>query len=56
MIAAVILAAGLSRRMGQAKLLMLLDGRAIVRHAQASAIAPDSAGRTGQRAFCRMRG
>jgi len=32
-IAAVILAAGLSRRMGQAKLLMLLDGRAIVRHA-----------------------
>ena len=33
MIAAVILAAGLSRRMGQAKLLMLLDGRAIVRHA-----------------------
>ena len=30
MIAAVILAAGLSRRMGQAKLLMLLDGRAIV--------------------------
>ena len=33
MIAGVILAAGLSRRMGQAKLLMLLDGRAIVRHA-----------------------
>lgn len=33
MIAAVILAAGLSRRMGQAKLLMLLDGRAIIRHA-----------------------
>jgi molybdenum cofactor cytidylyltransferase len=32
-IAAVVLAAGLSRRMGQAKLLMLLDGRAIVRHA-----------------------
>jgi molybdenum cofactor cytidylyltransferase len=32
-IAAVILAAGFSRRMGQAKLLMLLDGRAIVRHA-----------------------
>lgn len=32
MIAAVVLAAGLSRRMGQAKLLMLLDGRAIVRH------------------------
>ena len=33
MIAAVVLAAGLSRRMGQAKLLMPVAGRAIVRHA-----------------------
>jgi len=32
-IAAVVLAAGLSRRMGQAKLLMPVAGRAIVRHA-----------------------
>jgi molybdenum cofactor cytidylyltransferase len=38
-IAAVILAAGLSRRMGQAKLLMLLDGRAIVRHAVEAVLA-----------------
>ena len=33
MIAAVVLAAGLSRRMGQAKLLLPVGGRAIVRHA-----------------------
>ncbi|HYA49740.1 MAG TPA: nucleotidyltransferase family protein [Streptosporangiaceae bacterium] len=33
MIAGLVLAAGLSRRMGQAKLLLSLDGRAIVRHA-----------------------
>ena len=33
MIAAVVLAAGLSRRMGQAKLLLPVAGRAIVRHA-----------------------
>ncbi|MGH7385003.1 MAG: nucleotidyltransferase family protein [Candidatus Rokuibacteriota bacterium] len=33
MIAGLVLAAGLSRRMGQAKLLMPLGGRAIVRHA-----------------------
>ncbi|MGH7315454.1 MAG: nucleotidyltransferase family protein [Candidatus Rokuibacteriota bacterium] len=33
MIAGVVLAAGLSRRMGQAKLLMPVGGRAIVRHA-----------------------
>jgi len=32
-IAAVVLGAGLSRRMGQAKLLLPVDGRAIVRHA-----------------------
>lgn len=32
MIAAIVLAAGLSRRMGQAKLLMPVRGRAIVRH------------------------
>jgi molybdenum cofactor cytidylyltransferase len=32
-IAAVVLAAGLSRRMGQAKLLLPVDGRPIVRHA-----------------------
>lgn len=33
MIAAVVLAAGSSRRMGQAKLLLPLEGRALVRHA-----------------------
>ena len=33
MIAAVVLAAGLSRRMGEAKLLLPVDGRPIVRHA-----------------------
>ena len=33
MIAAIVLAAGLSRRMGQAKLLLKLGGRAIIRHA-----------------------
>ncbi len=39
MIAAVVLAAGLSRRMGQAKLLLLVDGRAIVRHAVEAVLA-----------------
>ena len=39
MIAAVVLAAGLSRRMGQAKLLMPVDGRAIVRHAVETVLA-----------------
>ena len=39
MIAAVVLAAGLSRRMGQAKLLMPVGGRAIVRHAVESVLA-----------------
>lgn len=39
MIAAVVLAAGLSRRMGQAKLLLLAGGRAIVRHAVEAALA-----------------
>lgn len=39
MIAAVVLAAGLSRRMGQAKLLLPLDGRAIVRHAVEAVLA-----------------
>jgi molybdenum cofactor cytidylyltransferase len=39
MIAAIVLAAGLSRRMGQAKLLMPVDGRAIVRHAVESILA-----------------
>jgi molybdenum cofactor cytidylyltransferase len=38
-IAAVVLAAGLSRRMGQAKLLMPVGGRAIVRHAVESVLA-----------------
>jgi len=38
-IAAVVLAAGLSRRMGQAKLLLPLDGRAIVRHAVEAVLA-----------------
>jgi molybdenum cofactor cytidylyltransferase len=38
-IAGVVLAAGLSRRMGQAKLLMLVDGRAIVRHAVETVLA-----------------
>ncbi|HSE05785.1 MAG TPA: nucleotidyltransferase family protein, partial [Methylomirabilota bacterium] len=39
MIAAVVLAAGLSRRMGQAKLLMPVGGRAIIRHAVESVLA-----------------
>ena len=39
MIAAVILAAGLSRRMGQAKLLMPVGGRAILRHTVESVLA-----------------
>lgn len=39
MIAAVVLAAGLSRRMGQAKLLLPAGGRAIVRHAVEAALA-----------------
>jgi molybdenum cofactor cytidylyltransferase len=39
MIAAVVLAAGLSRRMGQAKLLMKVGGRAIVRYVVESALA-----------------
>lgn len=39
MIAAVVLAAGLSRRMGQAKLLMPVGGRAIVRHAVEAVLA-----------------
>jgi molybdenum cofactor cytidylyltransferase len=38
-IAAIVLAAGLSRRMGQAKLLMPVGGRAIVRHAVESVLA-----------------
>jgi molybdenum cofactor cytidylyltransferase len=38
-IAAVVLAAGLSRRMGQAKLLMPVGGRAIVRHVVESVLA-----------------
>ena len=39
MIAAVVLAAGLSRRMGQAKLLMKVGGRAIVRYVVESVLA-----------------
>ncbi len=39
MIAGLVLAAGLSRRMGQAKLLMPVDGRAIVRHAVETVLA-----------------
>ncbi|MEX2221779.1 MAG: nucleotidyltransferase family protein [Candidatus Rokuibacteriota bacterium] len=39
MIAGIVLAAGLSRRMGQAKLLMPVDGRAIVRHAVEAVLA-----------------
>ena len=39
MIAAVVLAAGLSRRMGQAKLLMKVGGRAIIRYAVESVLA-----------------
>ncbi|HEY7437479.1 MAG TPA: nucleotidyltransferase family protein [Methylomirabilota bacterium] len=39
MIAGVVLAAGLSRRMGRAKMLMPVDGRAIVRHAVESVLA-----------------
>jgi molybdenum cofactor cytidylyltransferase len=38
-IAGVVLAAGLSRRMGRAKMLMPVDGRAIVRHAVESVLA-----------------
>jgi len=38
-IAGLVLAAGLSRRMGQAKLLMPVDGRAIVRHAVETVLA-----------------
>ena len=38
-IAAVVLAAGLSRRMGQAKLLMPVGGRAIVRYVVESVLA-----------------
>jgi len=38
MIVALVLAAGLSRRMGQAKLLMPVDGRAIIRHAVESVL------------------
>ncbi|HKW94335.1 MAG TPA: nucleotidyltransferase family protein [Methylomirabilota bacterium] len=39
MIAAVVLAAGLSRRMGRPKLLLPVDGRAIVRHAVEAVLA-----------------
>lgn len=39
MIAAIVLAAGLSRRMGQAKLLMKVGGRAIIRYAVESVLA-----------------
>ena len=39
LIAAVVLAAGLSRRMGQAKLLLPVGGRAIVRHAVEAVLA-----------------
>lgn len=39
MIAGLVLAAGLSRRMGRAKLLMPVDGRAIVRHAVETVLA-----------------
>ena len=39
MIGAIVLAAGLSRRMGQAKLVMPVGGRAIVRHAVESVLA-----------------
>ena len=39
MIVAVILAAGLSRRMGQPKLLLLLEGRPVIRHAVERVIA-----------------
>jgi len=38
-IAGVVLAAGLSRRMGQAKLLLLVDGHAILRHAVEAVLA-----------------
>ena len=39
MIAAVVLAAGLSRRMGQAKLLMPVGGKALIRHAVETVLA-----------------
>ncbi len=39
MIAGIVLAAGLSRRMGRAKMLMPVDGRAIIRHAVESVLA-----------------
>ena len=39
MIAAVVLAAGLSRRMGRPKLLLPVDGRAVVRHAVEAVLA-----------------
>ena len=39
MIAGILLAAGLSRRMGRAKLLLPLDGRPVVRHAAEGLIA-----------------
>jgi molybdenum cofactor cytidylyltransferase len=38
-IAGIVLAAGLSRRMGRAKMLMPVDGRAIIRHAVESVLA-----------------